>query len=32
VIVNGALVVENAEHTGALPGLVLRRDRSGAVG
>ena len=32
VIVNGALVVENAAHTGALPGQVLRRDASGAVG
>jgi N-acyl-D-amino-acid deacylase len=31
VIVNGTLVVENASHTGALPGKVLRRDRSGAV-
>ena len=32
VIVNGALVVENAAHTGALPGQVLRRDANGAVG
>ncbi|MEA3028259.1 MAG: N-acyl-D-amino-acid deacylase, partial [Alphaproteobacteria bacterium] len=32
VIVNGELVVENATHTGALPGKVLRRDVSGAVG
>ena len=31
VIVNGVLVVENAAHTGALPGRVLRRDASGAV-
>jgi N-acyl-D-amino-acid deacylase len=31
VIVNGTLVVENAAHTGALPGKVLRRDGSGAV-
>ncbi len=31
VIVNGTLVVENAAHTGALPGQVLRRDSSGAV-
>src|SRR5208282_946034 len=31
VIVNGTLVVENATHTGALPGAVLRRDRAGAV-
>jgi len=32
VIVNGMMVVENAAHTGALPGKVLRRDFSGAVG
>ncbi|MGB6538757.1 MAG: D-aminoacylase [Xanthobacteraceae bacterium] len=32
VLVNGTLVVENAAHTGALPGKVLRRDCSGAVG
>ena len=32
VVVNGSLVVENAEHTGALPGKVLRRDRAGKVG
>jgi N-acyl-D-aspartate/D-glutamate deacylase len=32
VIINGTLVVENAVHTGALPGKVLRRDTSGAVG
>jgi N-acyl-D-aspartate/D-glutamate deacylase len=32
VIVNGTIVVENATHTGALPGRVLRRDGSGAVG
>jgi len=25
------LVVENAAHTGALPGHVLRRDSAGAV-
>jgi N-acyl-D-amino-acid deacylase len=31
VIVNGSLVVENATHTGALPGKVLRRDREGQV-
>ena len=31
VIVNGTLVVENAEHTGATPGRVLRRARDGAV-
>jgi N-acyl-D-amino-acid deacylase len=32
VIVNGSLVVENALHTGALPGKVLRRDGAGGVG
>ncbi len=32
VIVNGTLVVENATHTGALPGKVLRRDGEGRVG
>jgi N-acyl-D-amino-acid deacylase len=32
VTVNGTLVVENAAHTGALPGKVLRRDETGAVG
>jgi len=32
VIVNGTLVVEDAIHTGALPGRVLKRDREGAVG
>lgn len=31
VLVNGILVVENAVHTGALPGSVLRRDKTGAV-
>ena len=31
VLVNGVIVVENAVHTGALPGKVLRRDTSGAV-
>jgi N-acyl-D-aspartate/D-glutamate deacylase len=31
VIVNGTIVVENAAHTGALPGKVLRRDADGAV-
>ena len=31
VIVNGTIVVENAAHTGALPGIVLRRDRAGQV-
>jgi N-acyl-D-aspartate/D-glutamate deacylase len=32
VIVNGVLVVENAVHTGALPGIVLRRTADGSVG
>ena len=31
VIVNGAVVVENATHTNALPGIVLRRDSRGDV-
>jgi len=31
VLVNGVPVVENAVHTGALPGKVLRRDAAGAV-
>ena len=31
VIVNGTLVVENAEHTGATPGRVLRRSADGSV-
>jgi N-acyl-D-amino-acid deacylase len=31
VIVNGVPVVENAAHTGALPGRVLRRTAGGAV-
>jgi N-acyl-D-aspartate/D-glutamate deacylase len=31
VLVNGVPVVENAVHTGALPGKVLRRDGAGAV-
>ena len=32
VIVNGTLVIENATHTGATPGIVLRRDSNGSVG
>ena len=32
VIVNGTLVVENASHTGATPGAVLRRGADGRVG
>jgi N-acyl-D-aspartate/D-glutamate deacylase len=31
VVVNGVLVVENAGHTGATPGKVLRRDGEGRV-
>jgi N-acyl-D-aspartate/D-glutamate deacylase len=31
VIVNGTIVVDNANHTEALPGRILRRDGSGAV-
>jgi N-acyl-D-amino-acid deacylase len=31
VLVNGVPVVENATHTGALPGRVLRRAEDGAV-
>jgi N-acyl-D-amino-acid deacylase len=31
VIVNGTLVVENAAHTGATPGMVLRRQADGKV-
>ncbi|HTV27551.1 MAG TPA: D-aminoacylase [Xanthobacteraceae bacterium] len=31
VIVNGTVVVDNAAHTGALPGKVLRRNKDGAV-
>lgn len=32
VIVNATLVVENAAHTGATPGMVLRRQADGRVG
>ena len=32
VLVNGVVVVENAQHTGATPGLVLRRAADGSVG
>jgi N-acyl-D-amino-acid deacylase len=32
VLVNGAVVVEDARHTGALPGMVLRRAPDGTVG
>ncbi len=31
VLVNGALVIENGEHSGRLPGRVLRRRSDGAV-
>jgi N-acyl-D-aspartate/D-glutamate deacylase len=31
VIVNGIVVVENASHAGATPGLVLRRGADGQV-
>jgi N-acyl-D-amino-acid deacylase len=32
VIVNGTIVVDHAVHTGALPGIVLRRAADGSVG
>jgi N-acyl-D-amino-acid deacylase len=32
VIVNGAVVVDQASHTGATPGVVLRRSPDGSVG
>ena len=32
VLVNGTVVVDNAVHTQALPGKVLRRDAEGRVG
>jgi len=32
VLVNGVVVVENADHTGARPGKALRRDAKGKVG
>ena len=32
VLVNGVVVVEDARHTGALPGVVLRRAADGSVG
>ncbi|MCI3950581.1 MAG: hypothetical protein K0R53_66, partial [Burkholderiales bacterium] len=31
VIVNGSVVLENARHTDATPGLVLRRAADGGV-
>jgi hypothetical protein len=32
VLVNGVVVGGNARHTGALPGIVLRRAADGTVG
>ena len=32
VLVNGVVVVEEAQHTGAIPGMVLRRAPDGTVG
>jgi N-acyl-D-amino-acid deacylase len=32
VIVNGTVVIANASHTGATPGVVLRRAADGSVG
>jgi N-acyl-D-amino-acid deacylase len=32
VLVNGVMVIENARHTGATPGVVLRRALDGTVG
>jgi N-acyl-D-aspartate/D-glutamate deacylase len=32
VLVNGVVVVEDAQHTGATPGVVLRRAEDGSVG
>jgi len=32
VLVNGVVVIENAQHTGATPGMVLRRAADGTVG
>jgi N-acyl-D-amino-acid deacylase len=32
VLINGSVVVENAAHTGTLPGAVLRRNGDGSVG
>jgi N-acyl-D-amino-acid deacylase len=32
VLVNGTIVVENANHTGATPGMILRRAADGTVG
>jgi len=31
-LVNGVVVVEDASHTGATPGVVLRRAADGTVG
>ena len=32
VLVNGVIVIKNAQHTGATPGMVLRRAANGTVG
>ena len=32
VIVNGTVVIDHATHTGATPGIVLRRGADGSVG
>jgi len=32
VLVNGVIVVEDTRHTGAMPGMVLRRASAGIVG
>jgi N-acyl-D-amino-acid deacylase len=32
VLVNGTIVVENTNHTGATPGMILRRAADGTVG
>jgi hypothetical protein len=32
VIINGTVVIENAAHTGATPGIVMRRSADGSVG
>jgi len=32
VLVNGVVVIEDARHTGATPGVVLRRAADGSVG
>jgi N-acyl-D-amino-acid deacylase len=32
IIINGTIVIEQATHTGATPGIVLRREADGSVG